>query len=88
MLQEASTAALMSTGHEVIDLDICPTPIIQFLVKKYRASGAVSITAGHNTAEWNALNFINAQGTYLNEFQGTELLDLYHLGKFALKKIK
>jgi len=88
MLQEAATAALMSTGHEVIDLDICPTPIIQFLVKKYRASGAVSITAGHNTAEWNALNFINAQGTYLNEFQGTELLDLYHLGKFALKKIK
>ncbi|MBC7363903.1 MAG: hypothetical protein H5U07_05085 [Candidatus Aminicenantes bacterium] len=88
MLLEATTAALMSTGHEVMDLDICPTPIIQFLVKKYRASGAVSITAGHNKAEWNALNFINAQGTYLNEFQGTELLDLYHLGKFAFKKIK
>lgn len=88
MLQEAAAAALLSTGHEIIDLGICPTPIIQFLVTKYRAAGAVAITAGHNPAEWNALNFINSQGTYLNEFQGTELLDLYHLGRFTQKKIK
>lgn len=88
MIQEAAVAALMSTGHEVIDLGICPTPVIQFLVKKYRAAGAIAITAGHNPAEWNALNFINSQGTYLNEFQGTELLDLYHLGKFNQKKQK
>ncbi|MBC7362765.1 MAG: hypothetical protein H5U06_10900 [Candidatus Aminicenantes bacterium] len=88
MIQEAATAALLSTGHEVIDLGICPTPIIQYLVKKNRARGAVSITAGHNSADWNALNFINSDGTYLNEFQGSELLDIYHLNRFSQKSLK
>lgn len=88
MVQEAVMSALLSTGHAVLNLGICPTPIIQFLVRHHRAAGAVSITAGHNPAEWNALNFINNQGTYLNEFQGTELLDIYHLGRFAHQKLK
>ncbi|MCR4395566.1 MAG: phosphoglucosamine mutase, partial [Candidatus Saccharicenans sp.] len=88
MVQEAVRSALLSTGHEVINLGVCPTPIIQFLVRQHRAVGAVSISAGHNPAEWNALNFINSQGTYLNEFQGSELLDIYHLGRFAHQKLK
>jgi phosphomannomutase len=88
MIQEAATAALLSTGHEVIDLGICPTPIIQYLVKKNRARGAVSITADHNSADWNALNFINSDGTYLNEFQGSELLDIYHLNRYTQKSLK
>lgn len=88
MVQEAVMSALLSTGHEVINLGISPTPVIQFLVRQHRAAGAVSITAGHNPAGWNALNFINSQGTYLNEFQGSELLDIYHLGRFAHQKLK
>lgn len=88
MVQEAAVSALLSTGHEVRNLGICPTPVIQFLVRQHRAAGAISITAGHNPAEWNALNFINSQGTYLNEFQGSELLDIYHLGRFAHQKLK
>jgi phosphomannomutase len=51
-------------------------------VKKRRANGAVSISAGHNDSEWNALTFINREGTYLNEFQGEEILDFYHLEKY------
>ena len=89
MLTDGVISALLATGHEVIDLGLCPTPITQFLVKNKGARGAVSVTAGHNPAPWNALNFINSQGTYLNEFQGQELLDIYHLGRFkqlALKK--
>ncbi len=82
MLERAVLAALTSTGCGVTDLGVCPTPILQKLVKGARAAGAVSITAGHNTAEWNALTFINGDGTYLNEFQGQTVLDIYHLEKF------
>lgn len=82
MLHSAALSALLSTGCDVIDCGICPTPILQYMVKKYRAKGAISISAGHNDAQWNALTFINSEGTYLNEFQGEEVLDLYHLGKF------
>lgn len=89
MLTDGVISALLATGHEVIDLGLCPTPITQFLVKIREPEGLFPVTAGHNPAPWNALNFINSQGTYLNEFQGQELLDIYHLGRFkqlALKK--
>ncbi len=83
MLHEATLSALVSTGCTVLDLGICPTPIIQYMVKNLKAKGAVSITAGHNDLKWNALTFINRDGTYLNMFQGEEVLDIYHLGKFT-----
>jgi len=88
MLHSAALSALLSTGCNVIDFGICPTPILQYMVKKYRAKGAISISAGHNDSQWNALTFINSEGTYLNEFQGEEVLDLYHLGKFKKASTK
>ncbi|MDQ7823297.1 MAG: hypothetical protein RDV48_10920 [Candidatus Eremiobacteraeota bacterium] len=83
MLHEAAISALVSTGCDVLDLAVCPTPVLQFMVKRLGARGAISISAGHNGKDWNALTFINSEGTYLNTFQGDEVLDLYHLGQFA-----
>lgn len=83
MLRAAAVSALLAAGCDVVDLGICPTPILQFLVRALKARGGLSITAGHNGADWNALTFINRDGTYLNEFQGNEVLDLYHLEEFA-----
>ncbi len=82
MLHAAVLAALASTGCNVVDIGVCPSPILQFLVPRLRARGGVSITAGHNDAAWNALAFINREGASLNGFQGREVLDLYHLGRF------
>jgi len=82
MLHQACLSALLSTGCDVIDLGICPTPILQFTVSHHKARGGISISAGHNGKDWNALTFINSDGTYLNSFQGEEVLDLYHLEKF------
>ncbi|MCX6559635.1 MAG: hypothetical protein NTZ26_03900 [Candidatus Aminicenantes bacterium] len=82
MLRSACAAALLSAGCDVIDLGVCPTPILQHAVRGLGAGGGVSITAGHNDIQWNALTFINAEGTYLNPFQGTEVLDIYHVGRF------
>lgn len=83
MLHSACLSALISTGCDVLDLGICPTSILQYTVKNFEGGGAISISAGHNDLKWNALTFINHEGTYLNVFQGEEVLDIYHLGKFA-----
>jgi phosphomannomutase len=82
MVHSATTAALLAVGCDVVDLGICPTPILQYMVKRLKAKGAISISAGHNDADWNALTFINQEGTYLNSYQGEEVLDIYHLEKF------
>ncbi len=81
MLRSASVSALLSSGCDVVDLGICPTPILQHAVRHGSAGGGISVTAGHNDIHWNALTFIHADGTYLNSFQGAEVLDLYHLGR-------
>jgi phosphomannomutase len=83
MLHQACLAALTSTGCDVLDLGVCPAPVLQFAVRTLKARGGLSISAGHNAREWNALTFLSAEGAYLNSFQGEEVLDIFHLGKFA-----
>lgn len=83
MLRAAVAAGLLATGCEVIDLGICPTPSLQLAIRRFDAQGGISITAGHNPAEWNALKFVRGDGLYLNAAQAEELLDIYHQGEFA-----
>ncbi|MDZ4797477.1 MAG: hypothetical protein SGI92_04900 [Bryobacteraceae bacterium] len=82
MMREGVIAALMACGHEVIDLGIASSPIIQHTIRRMGAAGGISITASHNTAEWNALKFFGGRGSYLSTAESNELLDIYHLRKF------
>lgn len=82
MVRQAVIAGLLSSGCRVIDLDICPVPTVQLLVRQQKARGGICITASHNPAEWNALKFINADGLFLSSSQARELLDIYHQGDY------
>ncbi|MDD4879155.1 MAG: phosphoglucosamine mutase [Candidatus Omnitrophica bacterium] len=82
MVKSAVLSGLISTGCDIVDLGICPTPIIQYTAKHLGLKGAIAITASHNNSNWNALKFIKADGTFLNFYEGEELLDIYHQGEF------
>jgi phosphomannomutase len=86
MLREGAAAGLLACGHDVVDLGIVSTPVIQHAIRAMDAAGGVSIGASHNAADWNALKFLGRQGTYLSSAEAGELLDIYHLKKFALKE--
>lgn len=83
MVRSAVMAGLLAAGCEVMDLGVCPTPSLQLAVPWLAAQGGISITAGHNPAQWNALKFVRSDGLYLNTAQAEELLDIYHQGEFA-----
>ncbi len=82
MFREGIIAALRATGHEVVDLGIVSTPVLQHAINRLSAAGGVSVSASHNSAEWNAMKFFGASGTYLSTAEAGELLDIYHLRKF------
>jgi phosphomannomutase len=83
MAHSAVLAGLLSTGCEVIDLGVCPTPSLQLAASRLAADGGISITAGHNPEPWNALKFVRGDGLYLNATQADELLDIYHQAEFT-----
>ncbi|HEY0375888.1 MAG TPA: phosphoglucosamine mutase [Pyrinomonadaceae bacterium] len=82
MVRQAVVAGLLSSGCRVVDLDVCPVPTVQLLVRERRARGGICITASHNPAEWNALKFINSAGLFLADAQARQLLDIYHQGEY------
>ncbi|MBN9659308.1 MAG: hypothetical protein J0H49_14075 [Acidobacteria bacterium] len=84
MMREGVIAGLLAGGHDVIDLGIVSTPVIQHSIRRLDACGGISIGASHNAAEWNALKFFGPRGTYLSTGEAGELLDIYHLKKFEM----
>lgn len=83
MIREGVIAALLACGHDVVDLGVVSTPVLQHAISRLEAAGGISIGASHNAAEWNALKFLGPRGTYLSTGESGELLDIYHLRNFA-----
>ncbi len=82
MIREGVVSTLLACGHDVVDLGVASTPVIQHAIGRRDAVGGVSIGASHNSAAWNALKFFGPRGTYLSTAEAGELLDIYHLRKF------
>ncbi len=82
MLQHAVASGLLSTGCEVIDVGVLPTPTLQLYVAHTGAQGGISLTASHNPPEYNALKLFNKEGQFFNHYERSELIDLYHQGRF------
>lgn len=82
MIHAAVTSSLLSCGCDVLDLGVCPTPVLQFCVKPRQAAGAVSISGGHNGMGWNALALIGADGAILEPVGAETVLDAFHAGDF------
>ncbi len=82
MLEHAVTCGLLAAGCEVVKVGIAPTPTIQIYVSETHARGGIAITASHNPPEYNALKLFNRDGLFFNQYERSELLDLYHQSDF------
>ncbi len=64
-LTAAVSAGLASSGIDVLDAGVLPTPATAFLVKDINADFGVMISASHNKAEDNGIKFFSFGGTKL-----------------------
>ena len=76
MLKQAVTAGLLSSGCDVVDLGILPTPGVQYAVRKYY-DGGVMITASHNPPQYNGLKFLDKDGIGIPDDMDLEIERLY-----------
>jgi phosphomannomutase / phosphoglucomutase len=60
-IKYAVISGLLSSGCDVIDLGILPTPAVQFAVRN-NYDGGVIITASHNPPEYNGIKFVDSDG--------------------------
>lgn len=74
-LQGALMQGLSDERVRIIDLDVAPTPTIQFALGALGAQGAVAVTASHNPAQWNGFKFFLApDNTVLDGAQTARLI--------------
>lgn len=83
MLTHAVNCGLLAAGCEVIDLGVMPTPTIQIYIAHRKARGGIALTASHNPPEYNALKLFNHEGLFFNQYERSELLDLFHQSQFT-----
>ncbi|HWR83780.1 MAG TPA: phosphoglucosamine mutase [Candidatus Deferrimicrobium sp.] len=85
MITRAVISGMVSTGRDVIDVGIVPTPTVEIAVAELSASGGICVTASHNPAQWNALKFFNREGEFITPAQFKKLQAIYNSGRFDFR---
>ena len=67
---------LLACGADVINVGLCTTPGTEMAVITHKADGGIILTASHNPRQWNALKLLNAEGEFLSDREGKEVLAL------------
>lgn len=74
MVSSLVCGTLSALGLDVVNLGMATTPTTEIAVTEQHALGGIIITASHNPAQWNALKLLNADGEFLNDRQGKEVI--------------
>lgn len=86
MLKNALISGLLSTGINVIDVGIAPTPAIQFACKYFKVDGGAVITASHNPPEYNGIKLLEPNGLGLKKERESRVEELFFNEEFHKAK--
>jgi len=83
MLKSAVTAGFLSTGCDVVDVGLVPTPTLQYTVKEKRFDAGIIITASHNPPQFNGIKGTAHDGTELTKDVEEAIETIYFSQQFA-----
>ena len=92
-IEKGIVEGLVATGFKVINVGICPTPIIIHTKNQLKIPTGIIITGSHNSPEWNGLKLLSSI-SYLHNYDLEEIsLSLksanfrnYNTNKKAIKR--
>jgi phosphomannomutase len=82
MVNNLVIGTLQGLGIDVIDLGLSTTPTVEIAVPGEQAAGGIIITASHNPKQWNALKLLNADGEFISDADGKEVLEIAESSDF------
>jgi len=54
---------LIATGCDVVDIGVCPTPLLYFSIRHLKREGGIMVTASHNPPEYNGFKLCSGYDT-------------------------
>ena len=67
ILLQAIATGINASGKKFINIGICPTPAVPFLIKKEKMSGGIMISASHNPPAYNGIKIFNHYGQKISK---------------------
>ena len=81
-LRDLVLAGITTTGVNVVDIGVCPTPLLYFSLYELPVDGGVMVTGSHNAAEYNGFKMcLGKAALYGEDIQ--ELKRLIETGSYA-----
>ncbi|MBI4496090.1 MAG: phosphomannomutase/phosphoglucomutase [Deltaproteobacteria bacterium] len=65
--RDALVQGLLSTGKDIVDIGVCPTPVFYFSLFHLEREGGVMVTGSHNPAEFNGFKLCAGKETIYGE---------------------
>ncbi|NJF25228.1 phosphoglucosamine mutase [Thermococcus sp. Bubb.Bath] len=82
VIKSAVISGLLSTGVDVIDIGLAPTPLTGFAIKLYGVDAGITITASHNPPQYNGIKVWQANGMAYTPEMERELESIMDSGNF------
>ena len=78
MVSYSLTAGLMSSGRNIAEADIVPTPALQFATRALGYRGSVMITASHSPPQYNGFKLIGPDGVEVSRLDEQRVEKIFH----------
>ena len=83
MLKSAVIAGMLSTGCDMVDVGLVPTPTLQYTVKEKHFDAGIVITASHNPPQFNGIKGTAQDGTELTKDVEEAIEQIYFSKRFT-----
>ncbi|MHA2363028.1 MAG: hypothetical protein ACXAC7_03655 [Candidatus Hodarchaeales archaeon] len=83
MLKRSLSGGLMGTGVDILDLHAAPTSTLQFVVRRFGASGGISFTGAHYLEGEISIRILDSTGNEIEHENLNKIFDIALNGNFA-----